>query len=231
MTTTLETYDPMMDREEKVVDQELDRGSAPVPGTLPSTYWLSGRNDFTQAELAEILQVSDRTVRKYLVRLREIYYWQVELLTLPSGRYSQFALCELVKLQQAIAVFVPMASGDAVVLAKNSNKISYDAYRDLVWEQQAPEPEPELQATSIVLASDAQRLETVEDLEQSFETLDDLKDSIGSRYVETVKSFRDLGEQLAAESVRALSESFNTNVTEGMKALSETGKSNRKKKP
>lgn len=228
----LETYDPGTDRKLELIDPEQPECWKVPGGTWSEPSDASDRDDFTQLELSQILQVSDRTVRKYLARLREIYYWQVELLTLPNGRYSQFALTELVNLQQAIAVFVPLAPGETAGVSKNPNRVSFDAYRDSIWAKSAPEPELDLVPMSLVLVDNADRLEVVETLEESFETLADLQGSIGDRYSDTVASFRNLGEQLAADSLAAMSESFTATVNDGMKALSQTGKvSTRKKKP
>lgn len=220
MTKHLVTYDPDTDRE-LLVELEPEPSDLP-PGRFDPSTWHSTRNDFTQAELADILKTSDRTIRNYLAKLKEIYHWQAENLTLSNGRYSQFALTELVKLQQAIAPYVPLVDEGEVKLAKNPSRISFDQYRESVWKQEGRLPAEETGA--IVHISNAEEIYAVEILEESLDTLQETKSTIGDSYTETLATFRQMGRQLGSDSLQAMAEEFQDTVAQGMKDLAQTGK-------
>jgi HTH domain len=223
MTERLITYDPATDREMSI-ELDPERSDLPPGNSDPSTWnpKLSTRKDFTQAELADILKTSDRTIRNYLAKLKEIFHWQVEDLTLPNGRYSQFALTELVKLQQAIAPYVPLIDNGEVKLAKNPSRISFDRYRESVWEQEGRLPAEETGA--IVHVSSSEDVYAVEVLEESLDTLQETKGTIGSSYAETLAAFRQMGRQLGSEAVQAMATEFQDTIAQGMQDLAQTGK-------
>jgi hypothetical protein len=212
MGRTLVTYDPLTEREDLL---ELD----PEPSDLPpGTFQPSDRKDFTQAELSDLLKTSDRTIRSYLSKLKEIYFWREPDLTLPSGRYSPFAYTELVKLQQAIAPFVPSSEG----MVKNADRINFRKYRELVWEREQVQPVEE--SGAIVLSANDEDQYSVEVLETSLDTIQDAGATVVDSYWATVGNFRQLGRQLGSQALAAMSEEFHGTIQQGMSDLAQAGK-------
>jgi HTH domain len=216
MSKTLVTYDPQTDREYSV-DLEPEAPTFP-----PGTSDLSTRKDFTQAELAKALKISDRTVRSYLGKLKQVFYWCEADFTLANGRYTQFAFAELVKLQQAIAPYVPLVDDGETTMVKNTHRIPFDQYRESIWQTQQMTPAEE--SAAIVHVSSEAEVYAVEVLEESLDTIQEVRNTVATSYQEAIGNFRQLGRQLGSAALEALTNEFEETIGQGMKDLSQSGK-------
>ncbi|MUG98739.1 hypothetical protein F7734_43190 [Scytonema sp. UIC 10036] len=159
---------------------------------------------YSSSELAQHFQTSDRTIRNWLKRVREIFYWCPDKLT-AGTRYSQFCFDQLQAYKSTVV---------------DGGK-PYQNYRDEIWTIQAPAKQVN-SGSAIVLS--AHRDNTLADrkLTQSAEILDTTREAIKDAYQQQPTLAKGLAKLFAARFKQEFASEYATEIKQAVQEVLET---------
>ncbi|MUH00822.1 hypothetical protein F7734_54560 [Scytonema sp. UIC 10036] len=159
---------------------------------------------YSSSELAQHFQTTDRTIRNWLKRVREIFYWCPDRLT-AGTRYSQFCFDQLQTYKLTVV---------------DGGK-PYQAYRDEIWASLAPNKQTH-SGSAIVLS--AHRDNTLADrkLTQSSEILDTTKQTIKDAYQQQPTLAKGLAKLFAARFKQEFASEYAAEIKQAVQEVLET---------
>lgn len=159
---------------------------------------------YSSLELSQYFCTSDRTIRNWLKRLREIFYWCPDQL-IAGTRYSQFCF------DQLRAYKVAVVDGGK----------PYQTYRDEIWASSAPTKQTN-SGSAIVLSAHRDNILAERKLTQSSEILDTTKEVIKDAYQQQPTLAKGLAKLFAARFKQEFATEYATEIKQVVQEVLET---------